>query len=132
MQDITLHLLEIIFFGICLIPAYLFRKRISYLFCPDSILGYYVKHRIFVLFNLFPSLFIAGIIIMNLREFFQAIEDLRQYENFSIIMGLISLLMLLYFFGLITDKVLYYTKNSYKNWRDDQEQESNCSDDEYL
>jgi hypothetical protein len=108
----------LLFCFICMIPAYLFRKRISYLFCPDSIIGHYVKYRIFFFYNLLPSIFLAGIIIMNLRDWLGSRDSLKPYENYSLILGLIALQLFLFISGLITNRILYLSHNIYKEWKD--------------
>jgi len=100
-----------------MVPAYVFRKKIAYLFCPDEIIGYHHKHLIFVLFNLFPSLFIAGSIIASLRDICLNNETLAPFENCSLIAGVIALIIMLYLSGIITERIIYYYNVNYKKWK---------------
>jgi hypothetical protein len=102
------------------LPAFIFKRKITYLFSPDSVLGEHIKHRIFVLSNLFPSIFGSGYLIANLREFIKYNKRISQYENLSIVIGLIVFLLLLYITGIITEKIIYSSNDSYKDWKNQQ------------
>lgn len=107
------HLLGLI----CFIPAIIFRKKIAYIFCPDEILSKNTKHRIFIFFNFSPSIAITITEIIRLREYFQSDPSLAIYENYSLLIGFLSFLILLFISGFITDKILYHTDVKYKMWK---------------
>jgi hypothetical protein len=107
-----------IFVIIFMIPAFIFRKKISFLFTPDSIIGYHAKHRIFVLFNIFPAIIIAGLIVSSLRDVISRSDKYKSYENYSLFIGFVAFFYILYFFGIITDRFLYLSNKRYKDWKD--------------
>ena len=114
MKHIVLALLVLV----CSLPAYIFRKQIRYLYCPEEIIEYYIKKRIFLVFNFSPSFSLAIIAIINSRIYLHSNLKLAPYENISLLIGLIGLLVLLFITGYITDKILYWINLEYKIWRD--------------
>jgi len=111
------HIILYLLYLFCLLPAYIFRKRIRYLYCPEEILGYSKKKRIFFIFNFVPSFTTAIVAIINSRVYFQTNIMLAPYENYSILAGLIVLLILLFMTGYFTDRVLYIINIEYKIWK---------------
>ncbi|MGB0523188.1 MAG: hypothetical protein ACPGJS_09520 [Flammeovirgaceae bacterium] len=115
MQDLIILTL----FIICLIPAYLLRKHIGFMFCPDDVIGVQFRLGIFAVFCLMPALFMMMFMVIEFRAYAQTIESLQPYENYSLVLGLITLPIWGIFTGMLTEKVMYHVHGSYRAWRDE-------------
>ncbi len=104
---------------VCLVPVYVFRRKISFLFCPNDVIGRYTKNKYFGFYSLLPSLVIVAYVSSRLRLVFEQNELLKDYANYVLVIAVILMFGLLYLFGVITDWFLYHSNDRYKKWRDD-------------
>ncbi len=111
-------ILGYIFILICMIPAFLFRKKISFLFCPKEVMGMHTKHKIFGAYCILPSVIIVAYSAARIRFFIEKDDYLRQFENYVLVYAIVTLFILLYVFGIITDWFVYHSNKRYKDWRD--------------
>ncbi len=111
------HLILILLNLICLIPFYIFRKKIKYLFCPEEIFSRTMKRRTFLVFNVFPSLALGIASIIHSRIYFESKPFLVPYANYSLLIGILSLLLSMGITGFLVDKVLYFSDLKYRFWR---------------
>ncbi|WP_289053318.1 hypothetical protein [Carboxylicivirga marina] len=113
-----MDVIGLILMALCLIPAWIGRKRIQFLFCPSEVIGFHKKNQYFGLYSLLPSLIIAGFLIAYVREFIREIEYLKEYDNLSIVIGLVVFTALLYVSGLVANFIVYYSDERYRKWID--------------
>ncbi|MCW3788138.1 hypothetical protein [Plebeiibacterium sediminum] len=116
MNDIIAYIVVVV----CMVPLYLFRKKISFLFCPNDVIGKYIKRKYFAFYSLIPSFVIVAYVTARLRLLVEQSELLHSYENYVLIIALILLFSLLYLFGVVTDWFLYHSNDRYKNWRNNE------------
>jgi len=112
-----MEIVVLILIMICLTPIYLGRKRIGFYFCPEEIIGFRKKNHYITGLSLLPALIIVAFVVSYLREIIRNIDYLKEYENYSLVIGAIIFLVLLYSFGLLTEKIVYHSNSQYKEWK---------------
>ncbi len=103
---------------ICMIPLFLFRKKVSFLFCPNEVMGRYTKNKYFGIYSLMPSFVIVAYLSAQLRLLMESNVQLKVYSNYVLVVAAILLFGLLFLFGVITDWFLYHSNKRYKDWID--------------
>lgn len=113
-----MDILGYLFVGICMIPIFRMRKKISFFFCPHEIVNDNKKSVYFMIYCFLPSFIITGIIISNVREWIVHIESIKEYENMVLIPGLGLLLILLAITARMAEAIVYFTNSRYSEWKD--------------
>ncbi len=82
-------ILGYIFIIICMIPAFLFRKKISFLFCPEEVMGTHTKHKMFGAYCILPSVLIVAYSTARIRFFLEHDEYLKKVENYVLVYAIV-------------------------------------------